>query len=125
VEPNLFNLALVLVSRAWCTGSSFKVMSCSPSLDPIAAAAEYAQRRERTTEIETRTALTFLAEGVNNLRNCQVIQRTIDLLETITRGSIYDRNGRLWQKTERRPKGIKSGFTQSLPWRMPSDTCRV
>ena len=95
---NFFTLALVLVSLRVVFWQLIRGDELQPiALNPIAAAAEYAQRREKSAETETRAALSFLAEGNVNLEELPspVIQRTMDLLETITRGSIYDRNGRL------------------------------
>jgi penicillin-binding protein A len=93
---NLFVLALVVVTLRVVYWQLIRGAELQPTaLDPVAAAAEYAQRQEE----ETRIALSYLTGGgaIARLEDLPqpVIQRTMDLLETITRGSIYDRNGRL------------------------------
>lgn len=68
------------------------------ALNPVAALADYAKRAggEVSGREEARTFLQAGIEG-GSLKNLPqpVVQRTMDLLETITRGNIYDRNGRL------------------------------
>jgi penicillin-binding protein A len=93
---NMFAMALVLVSLRVVYWQLIRGDELQPvALDPVAAAAEYAQQQEE----ETRQALAFLNAGgaVARLEDLPqpVIQRTTDLLETITRGTIYDRNGRM------------------------------
>lgn len=68
------------------------------ALNPLAAAARYLAG-DPGEHLTSEDALAFLsgAGGVGGLEQVPqpVIQRAIKLLETISRGSIYDRNGRL------------------------------
>lgn len=97
---NLFILAVVLVSLRVVYWQLVRGDELQPiALDPVAAAAEYAQLQKENLDAETRLALSYLTgrEAAVSLEDLPqpVIQRTTDLLETITRGPIYDRNGRL------------------------------
>jgi peptidoglycan glycosyltransferase len=97
---SLFIVGLVLISLRVVYWQLIRADELQPvALDPVAAAAAYAQSLDENAESEIRAATTFLAggEGLDNLEELPppVVQRTKDLLDTITRGSIYDRNGRL------------------------------
>jgi peptidoglycan glycosyltransferase len=97
---SLFIVGLVLISLRVVYWQLIRGDELQPiALDPVAAAAEYAQPLDENAESETRAAAIFLAggEGFGSLEELPqpVVQRTRDLLDTITRGSIYDRNGRL------------------------------
>lgn len=62
------------------------------ALDPLAAAAEYARRGNATPQPGIDEGGSF--QNLEDLPQ-PVLQRTIALLQSITRGSIYDRNGNL------------------------------
>jgi penicillin-binding protein A len=68
------------------------------AIDLVQAAGEYEDRQSDETE-DTQSAVEFLT-GVSTVKELEslpqpVIQRTIDLLKLISRGAIYDRNGRV------------------------------
>jgi penicillin-binding protein A len=68
------------------------------AIDLVQAAGEYEDRQADETQ-DTDSAVQFLT-GVSTVKELEslpqpVIQRTIDLLKTISRGAIYDRNGRV------------------------------
>jgi penicillin-binding protein A len=68
------------------------------AIDLVQAAGEYEDRQADETQ-DTESAVQFLT-GVSTVKELEslpqpVIQRTIDLLKTISRGAIYDRNGRV------------------------------
>jgi len=82
-------------------------------LQPVAvnlvqAAGEYEDVQDSSPD-GTRSAIEFLT-GVSTVKELEnlpqpVIQRTMDLLETITRGAIYDRSGRLLAYDLASPEG--------------------
>src|SRR5215210_42109 len=68
------------------------------AIDLVQAAGEYEDRQADGTQ-DTQSAVEFLT-GVSTVKELEslpqpVIQRTIDLLKLISRGAIYDRNGRV------------------------------
>ncbi len=94
---NLFALLLLVLTLRIVYWQMLRGSELTPLvLDPIAAAASYAGEGQAQSD---REAADYLAGGgglseLNSLPQ-PVIQRTMDLLSTITRGSIHDRNGRL------------------------------
>jgi penicillin-binding protein A len=94
---NLFALLLLVLTFRIVYWQMVRGSELTPLvLDPIAAAASYAGESSNPSDQE---ALDYLAGGGGLIELGSlpqpVIQRTMDLLTTITRGSIYDRNGRL------------------------------
>lgn len=68
------------------------------AIDLVQAAGDYEDRQSDETQ-DTQSAVEFLT-GVSTVKELEslpqpVIQRTIDLLKLISRGAIYDRNGRV------------------------------
>jgi penicillin-binding protein A len=94
---NLFALLLLVLTLRIVYWQMVRGADLTPvALDPIAAAAMYADESSNPGNQEAWEGLT----GMGGLAGLQalpqpVIQRSMDLLATITRGSIYDRNGRL------------------------------
>lgn len=84
------------------------------ALDPLKASADYAKYQKNDPE-DLESAVDFLKSGGAGLEDLPqpVVQRTRDLLETIRRGSIYDRNGRLL--VEERLAGEGSGDGDEAP----------
>jgi peptidoglycan glycosyltransferase len=83
------------------------------AVDLVQAAEEY-DRVSDGNPADTRSAVDFLT-GVSTVKNLEslpqpVIQRTKDLLETITRGAIYDRSGRLLVSDRIGPDGKRFRF---------------
>lgn len=112
---SLFIVGFVLISLRVVYWQIIRGNELQPvALDPVAAAAEYAQRLDENVESETRIAASFLANGdaFGRLEELPppVIQRTMDLLDTITRGSIYDRNGRLLAEDRMSVEGDRIRF---------------
>ena len=105
LESRIWNIArattllLVLVSLRIVYWQLVRGDELRPiALDPLKASSQYAKISKERKE-DTQAAVDYLSSGKapNQLENLPqpVVQRTIDLLETIRRGSIFDRNGRL------------------------------
>ena len=111
---NLVTLLLVFTSLGVVYWQLVRGDELQPvALDPIDAAVAYAQHQEEDTG-QTRQAVEFLT-GRGEIARLEelpqpVIQRTSDLLKTITRGSIYDRNGRLLAYDQFNEAGERSRF---------------
>jgi penicillin-binding protein A len=106
---NLFALLLLVLTIRIVYWQMVRGGELTPLvLDPIAAAAGYAG------DSSPQEALDYLLGegGLNSLASLPqpVIQRTMDLLATITRGSIYDRNGRLLAYDGENPEGERLRF---------------
>jgi penicillin-binding protein A len=110
---NLFALLLLVLTFRIVYWQMVRGGELTPLiLDPVAAAASYST--EEGTTPSDQGALDYLA-GASGLTDLQslpqpVIQRTMDLLRTITRGSIYDRNGRLLAYDGENPDGERLRF---------------
>lgn len=67
------------------------------ALNPLKAAGQYSEKFDKNDPADTQAAVDFLSSESGGLENLPqpVVQRTMDLLENIRRGSIYDRDGRL------------------------------
>ncbi len=93
---NLLAALLVLVSLRIVYWQLVRGDELQPvALNPVAAAQAYEELRGE--EPDPQEAVDALTRGGGDLAGLPqpVIQRTIDLLNSITRGSIYDRSGRI------------------------------
>src|SRR5512142_3240240 len=82
---------LVLVSLRAAYWQLWRGLQLEPvALDPVKAEEFYAQRRGQETPVPDGPAAASLAHLPQ-----PVIQRTIELLSTIQRGTIVDRNGKV------------------------------
>lgn len=83
------------------------------ALDPLKAAAQYS-KAGKVDPANSEAALDFLRSGGGGLESLPrpVVQRTMDLLENIRRGAIYDRDGRvLAEVQEQGSPGSESSAT--------------
>ena len=109
---NLFALLLLVLTLRIVYWQMVRGAELTPLLlDPVAAAAGSAGKNQTPRDQET---LDYLSGGggLSELQSLPqpVIQRTMDLLTTITRGSIYDRNGRLLAYDGESPEGDRLRF---------------
>lgn len=111
---NMFALMLVLLSTRVVYWQMVRGDELQPvALNPLKAAAEYASMPVSGLD-DSRQALEYLS-GESYLFNLEslpqpVIQRTRDLLDSITRGSIYDRQGRLLAYDRENEEGERVRF---------------
>ncbi|HEX6302761.1 MAG TPA: penicillin-binding transpeptidase domain-containing protein [Anaerolineales bacterium] len=111
---NLTTLSLVIVSLAIVYWQLIRAGELQPvALSPLDAAVAYAQRQEEEIAI-TREAVAAIS-GTGEIARLEdlpqpVVQRTSDLLATITRGAIFDRQGRLLAYDQSDETGARMRF---------------
>jgi hypothetical protein len=111
---NLTTLLLVVISLAIVYWQMVRAEDLQPvALSPLDAAVAYAQRQEEDIAI-TREAVAVIS-GTAEIARLEdlpqpVVQRTSDLLATITRGGIFDRQGRLLAYDQADEAGDRTRF---------------
>jgi peptidoglycan glycosyltransferase len=111
---NLTTLLLVIASLAVVYWQLIRADELQPiALDPLDAAVAYAQHQEEENAI-TREAVAVIS-GKGEIARLEdlpqpVVQRTSDLLATITRGAIFDRQGRLLAYDQSDETGARTRF---------------